>query len=594
MSLARFEKVGNFHKVMGGIAYGWALASTFKGAPYFDTGDGTFTDHIPEETVPEVAKLFMEQSRVGLDMHQGDQVADVVFAYPMIGDVAKGLGFADGDTTGLAIGWMPYDKTYLEKIADGERIGFSIGGIVQVYDIVDELGNVLETIDYNGKSAGGGRKFSFKRDPFYAGGLELAKSSGLKRRVFRTWKLGEISTVDRPMQEPALIGVVKSKGGVQYRKTRTIARAVSKIAVLSSNVDGHQHVVDTTACDASGLGRTTWETAEGSDYGHDHAWVRDPISGEITIAQNEGHTHTVEATANPAITGTTQVIVTGKGDAQNLPPGTAIDSVKTATEEHAQMDPKDTEIANLKKRLSILDGWKTMTDAHRLFTTKMGPEDRDAFVELAPTKRDEMIKSAHESDPVVYTSERTKKVYRASNQEMADLAKDADEQHLETSKAKKERDEATYSKLATSTLGNLAFKREAGKYDDAQTLIKAVYTVVTDVAQRDRIMSALKGADAIAADGANVEGVETDGAQTADPDDETTTTEPGDPVAPKQHASKNLAREALTKKVTAFATANKVHKAVAMTRLLKDDDDARVLYNKAQAHDAKYKKAARV
>jgi hypothetical protein len=250
--IRHFEKLGTFHKVEGDTAYGWALVSSIEGVPYFDTGDGTHSDHIPEESLPEVAAEFMKAYGAGLDMHKGDRIADVLFAYPMTTDIMKGVEVSS-NKTGLLIGWQPYDKSILEKISDGERIGFSIGGLVSEWDIVDADGKVIETVLAAGKQAG---------KPF---GLQLTKGydgkGKMKRRVFRSWKLHEVSLVDRPMQEGALVGIVKSAdGSVPYRKVRSIARAFSKGALLTSVVDGHQHVVDPACCDENGIGRTDTTT----------------------------------------------------------------------------------------------------------------------------------------------------------------------------------------------------------------------------------------------------------------------------------------------------------------------------------------------
>jgi hypothetical protein len=214
--LTAFEKLGTFHKVSGDTAYGWAFVSSINGVPYFDTGDGKHSDHIPEESIDEVAALFMEKSRAGLEMHTGERVADVLFSYPMTDVIMKGVEVTS-PKTGLLIGWRPYDKSLLEKVASGERLGFSIGGAVEAWDIVDEAGNVIESVNLAEKSL---RPLTVTFGKQHV--EDIAK--GMKRRVFRSWKLAEISLVDRPMQEGAVVGVVKSaNGSVPYKKVRIIA-----------------------------------------------------------------------------------------------------------------------------------------------------------------------------------------------------------------------------------------------------------------------------------------------------------------------------------------------------------------------------------
>jgi hypothetical protein len=566
-AIARFEKHGTFHKVSGSMAYGWAFASTYKGKPYFDTGDGEHSDHIPEDGVADVAQLFMEQSRVGLDMHSGEQAADVVFAYPMISDIAKGVGL-NGDTTGLLIGWSPHDKALLEKVASGERIGFSIGGLVNSYDIVDVDGNVIESI--NLKSNAGARFAMFgKESAYYDGGPNM------KRRVFRSWKLSEISLVDRPMQAPALVGIVKGLSGAKVgsmRKIRTLARAaaIAKSSMLTTADEGHQHLIDPTCCDESGAGNTEGALKPGDDWDHSHAWVRDPSTGAITIATNDGHSHTIEATANPAPSDGTVVIAMR----ENLPPAQEIASVDTMAD--VKNDQNANELADLRKSR---DGWRTMTDAHRAHVAKLSTEDRDAFVLSTPAQRNETIKAALEADPVVYTSERTKKAYRASEQSLADMAKENDANAIELAKARTERDEARYAKIAADSFGGIALVVEKGKHDDRLALAKAIHTI-TDEAQRDRIFLAIKGAASALDDEGNPHGVGADNTPPGEDEDD----KPAEPTTRKS-GGKNPHRVELQKRVAAHMTANKVGREIATAALLKEDDDCKVLYQKVKDWD---------
>ncbi len=69
---------------------------------------------------------FMQHSRVAKDMHAGDQVGDVVFAFPLTTEIAKSLGIKT-KKTGLLIGMKP-DAETLKKYVSGDYTGFSIGG----------------------------------------------------------------------------------------------------------------------------------------------------------------------------------------------------------------------------------------------------------------------------------------------------------------------------------------------------------------------------------------------------------------------------------------------------------------------------------
>jgi putative serine protease XkdF len=201
----QFEKAGEFHKTSDGIAYGWAVVSTIDGTPYQDLQG----DYIPADTIPAVAADFMMRARVGKDMHTGDQVADVLFAWPATDEINKGVEYS-GRKTGLLIGWRPYDKALLDKIAAGERVGFSIGGELHESD--------TETVGKFSKAATGA-------------------AGTAQRRTFRAWKLNEISLVDVPAQEHALVGVVKSATGAAKLVIASAVKAVWSTAEINDLPD---------------------------------------------------------------------------------------------------------------------------------------------------------------------------------------------------------------------------------------------------------------------------------------------------------------------------------------------------------------------
>jgi hypothetical protein len=110
-----------------GIAYGFAIVckevKDGQPAEYYDLQG----DHIPEDAMLNAAAEFALGARVGKEGHAGDQVADVVFVFPMTEAIAKGLGITT-DRFGLIIGYRPRDPSVLAKIKSGEYAGFSIGG----------------------------------------------------------------------------------------------------------------------------------------------------------------------------------------------------------------------------------------------------------------------------------------------------------------------------------------------------------------------------------------------------------------------------------------------------------------------------------
>lgn len=105
-----------------GLVFGFAIVSKIDGEPYIDVQG----DHIPEEAMLKAATDFMENRRVAKEMHDGDQVGDILFAFPLTQEIAKSLAI-ETRATGLLIAMKPNPEV-LQKFKSGEYTGFSIGG----------------------------------------------------------------------------------------------------------------------------------------------------------------------------------------------------------------------------------------------------------------------------------------------------------------------------------------------------------------------------------------------------------------------------------------------------------------------------------
>lgn len=106
-----------------GLVFGWGLVSKVEGEEFFDSQG----DHIPEESMLKAAVDFMQDSRAAKEMHDGDQVGTIVFAFPLTADIAKSMDITT-KYTGLMIAMRPTDPEVLAKFKSGEYSGFSIGG----------------------------------------------------------------------------------------------------------------------------------------------------------------------------------------------------------------------------------------------------------------------------------------------------------------------------------------------------------------------------------------------------------------------------------------------------------------------------------
>ncbi|MCY4652243.1 MAG: XkdF-like putative serine protease domain-containing protein [Dehalococcoidia bacterium] len=139
-----------------GVVPGWAIVCMKDGKPYYDLQK----DYIPEDTMFDASLEFMRDSRVAGEMHKaagevqfdvnGKKVSgDVLYAFPMTGDVAKSLEL-ETSQTGLLIGVHMTDKGVLKKFENGEYTGFSIEGKRLMQDILGDDGEtVIKTEEFD-------------------------------------------------------------------------------------------------------------------------------------------------------------------------------------------------------------------------------------------------------------------------------------------------------------------------------------------------------------------------------------------------------------------------------------------------------------
>ncbi len=115
-----------------GLVFGFAMVCKEGGEDYFDLQG----DNIPEDVLLKAATDFMQNSRAADDMHDGEQMGTVVFAFPLTGEIAKSLDI-ETQRTGLLIAMKPSADVF-EKFKDGTYTGFSIGGSGTSEDVDDE------------------------------------------------------------------------------------------------------------------------------------------------------------------------------------------------------------------------------------------------------------------------------------------------------------------------------------------------------------------------------------------------------------------------------------------------------------------------
>ena len=105
------------------LVYGWASVVTEKGEPVVDRQG----DVIEPETLVKAVNNFMENIRVGKEMHKGDQIGAVIHSMPVTKEIGESLGI-QSDREGWVVAFKVYDDDVWDKVKSGELAAFSIGG----------------------------------------------------------------------------------------------------------------------------------------------------------------------------------------------------------------------------------------------------------------------------------------------------------------------------------------------------------------------------------------------------------------------------------------------------------------------------------
>jgi hypothetical protein len=113
------------------LVYGWASVVTEKGEPVVDRQG----DVIEPETLVKAVNSFMENIRVGKEMHKGDQIGAVIHSMPVTKEIGESLGI-QSDREGWVVAFKVYDDDVWARVKSGELAAFSIGGraIKESYD----------------------------------------------------------------------------------------------------------------------------------------------------------------------------------------------------------------------------------------------------------------------------------------------------------------------------------------------------------------------------------------------------------------------------------------------------------------------------
>lgn len=284
--------------------------------------------------------------------------------------------------------------------------------------------------------------------------------------VFAKFKSGEYTgasidgdgwrTAVKAVAKAALAGAIKM--GIAKLALVGEERIV-KLAVLTSEVDGHQHTLalEDPGCEwLSGGFFTSYQTMAGAEYDHCHGWTYDAESGAITIGQDSDHTHTIADVVPPAILAVASARAAVAALRAQLDAGAAAGAVLDAAAEavaggasvavtiaarapstNSTPSPAPAIVASqqeskpmplLMKHLAVLAACSAPMQA---YATSLDEPGAVAFLEKSAGDRETILKSNLDADPIVYTTTAGEPIRKSAGDLAVRLAKQLDSQAVE-------------------------------------------------------------------------------------------------------------------------------------------------------------------
>lgn len=285
-----------------------------------------------------------------------------------------------------------------------------------------------------------------------------------KRRRMKKFMIGEISAVNRPAVEGAQALILKR---ADIQKDFDEDRA---IVLLTSETDGHTHAV--WVHPGMRGGETSFGVDPDKDNSHDHPWVLD-ATGQITIGENDGHTHTVDPQQifemimnviklekRARVVSSTKLwddyaVKLADSDQEDHMPDpkpTNDEAVKAAEDRATEAEAKVTELEATAKRAGQV---AELTDAQKAHFSDLDEDGQTTYLGKSVKERQAVITKAEEDNAVVYTDVRGNEFRKSDDPRLVQMAKDRDEDRKELIKARAERSQEGFEKRASETLSNL-------------------------------------------------------------------------------------------------------------------------------------------
>lgn len=285
----------------------------------------------------------------------------------------------------------------------------------------------------------------------YANEPSLGKGAGYgeqpkKRKIMRSFKMNEISAVDKAAQVPAE-AILMKRDDAEWNARNVVKNLMGccERPRLTTETVGHTHILD----DAGQGGETSYTKSEGAEYGHTHPWVR-LLSGEIMIGAAEGHTH--EVVEDSSVTKSNEPAGGSSGGQPNGESDMTQQNQQTAGDEAAAVQKQ---IKDLTTRAERAEAILKLDATSRAHFDGLKPEVQETFLAKTAEQRAAEVREAGESDKIVYKSA-SGQVYRMSDDpRLIELAKKSDEDRQAAKDALEKVAMADFCKRADAELGSL-------------------------------------------------------------------------------------------------------------------------------------------
>lgn len=360
--------------------------------------------------------------------------------------------------------------------------------------------------------------------------------SDKKKRIMRSFKMNEISAVNRPAQEGATVTIMKRAGEPGYdpknpdKKKRgsadeDIEKGGDLVSLFSGLSDQHQHGISVrleehreTVVVPDGLDDFLRETpfrvvqkptfivrfasAGGpDDVAHDHQ-ITVAEDGTYLMSANHGHSHTltdsevVAAIANAIAKADCEGLEPAGPDATITPPAGAGQEENEPMTEDAKKVAERTEALEAENK--TLKAVAALSPTHKAHYDALDPalddDTRKAFLELSADERESVVTKAvakaAESTDVVYEATDGTVYTKSDDPRLANMAKDRDEDRKETIRLRKAAETAEFTKRAETDLANFP-----GDVSVRAAIVKAV-DGIADETIRSAANDALKAQNA--------------------------------------------------------------------------------------------------